>query len=81
MFLVLAVAAPVLIPASAQANGWSEDRNGGQRGGAGFWRGSAGGGMSKYPTTAEISQALYGTDPEPYDAWAEDEHPEEVQAG
>ncbi len=84
MVLALLTAAPILAAASSvHANGWGDDNRGNRRDSSGFWGRTSSGSMSRYPTTAEISQALYGTPPEPYDTSAGNVTPEEetVQAG
>jgi hypothetical protein len=84
MILFLLTAAQILaVSSSAQAGGWGDDNRGNRRDSSGFWGRTSSGGMSRYPTTAEISQALYGTPPEPYDTSAGNVTPEEeaVQAG
>lgn len=77
--LMAVVALGVCVPASARGSRGDDDR-GYRRDSSGFW-GNGSSGMSRYPTTAEISQALYGTPPEPYDTSEDDEAPEVVQAG
>lgn len=83
MILVLLAVTTVMTCAPAQADSWGNRRSGGRSSG-GFWSGSAPD-SNRYPTTAEISQSLYGTPPEPYDTQydhhANDEVPEAVQTG
>lgn len=77
--LMTAAVLGTCVPASAQSS-WGDNDRGNRHDSSGFW-GNGSSGMSRYPTTAEISQALYGTPPEPYDTSEDDETPEIVQAG
>lgn len=63
-------------PAAHAGYGWGEDEGRSNQSG-GFWSNSS----SRYPSSAEISQALYGTPPEPYDTPEEQSPLEVTQAG
>lgn len=82
MALLALMAAVLVIPSTAAATGfWQDDVRSSRRDSSGSWGRGGSSGMSHYPTTAEISQALYGTPSEPYDTSVDEKVPEVVQAG
>lgn len=81
MALSILAAAALLAAASAHAGfGYGEEEGRSARGNSnGFWNRGA---STHYATSAEISQALYGTPPEPYDTHTDQEDaPEITKAG